>query len=122
MVSEASGVRQGEIWLADLGEPSGSVAGYVRPVVIMQGDMVNASRLQSYLSIPMTGNLRHASIPTNFLLSARQTGLDRDIVAQPTLLLAVDESQLITRLGEINARLMRQLFACLDVVFGRTST
>jgi mRNA interferase MazF len=112
-------VRQGDIWLADLGEPAGSVAGYVRPVVIVQGNLVNDSRLRSYLAIPVTGNLRHGKIPTNVTLPAKQTGLDRVSVAQPTLTLAVDETQLLERLGAVSAPQLRQLFACLDVALGR---
>jgi mRNA interferase MazF len=112
-------VEQGEIWLADLAEPVGSVAGYTRPVVIVQGDEVNSSRISTFLAIPLTASLHRQMMPTNLLMMAGETGLDRDSVAQPTLLQAVDLSQLIKPLGRINRRLLEKLFVRLDTVLGR---
>ena len=112
-------VRQGDIWLADLGQPIGSTAGFVRPVVVVQGDAVNASGLTTYLTVPMTANLRHAKVPTNLLLVPGATGLDREWVAQPTLLLAVADEQLLERIGALADGQLRRLFAKLDLVLGR---
>jgi mRNA interferase MazF len=112
-------VRQGQIWLADLGEPVGSAAGYQRPVVIVQGNRVNASRLDTYLATPLTGNLRLSQFPTNLLMASSGTGLPKDSVAQVTLTLAIDQSQLIEVLGMLDGRLLQQLFTRLDLVLGR---
>jgi mRNA interferase MazF len=113
-------VEQGEIWLADLAEPVGSQAGFMRPVLIVQCDEVNASRISTFLAIPMTGSLHRQMMPTNLLMTARETGLDRDSVAQPTLLQAVDFGQLIKPLGRVNKALMAKIFARLDMVLGRS--
>ncbi len=112
-------VRQGEIWLAELSDPVGSLAGYVRPVVIVQGNEVNASKIPTYLAIPVTSNLRRQLMPTNLFLSARETGVAHDSVAQPTLLLAVDQSQLIEPIGMVQDRQLQKLFVQLDRVLGR---
>jgi mRNA interferase MazF len=113
-------VLQGDIWLADLGQPVGSIAGYVRPVVIIQGNLVNASRLTTYLAVPQTSNARRMVFPTSVLLNAKQTGLEYDSVAQPTLTLAVAEEQLLEHVGTVSAKQLHQLFERLDIALGRT--
>ncbi len=113
-------VRQGQIWLADLGQPVGSIAGYRRPVVILQGDRVNASLLETYLTTPLTSNLRLSRFPTNLALAASATGLPKDSIAQLPLTLAVDQSQLIERVGQVSEAQLAQLFLRLDIVLGRT--
>ena len=112
-------VRQRDIWLADLREPVGSEAGFVRPVVIVQADGINASRLSTYITIPVTGLLGRASVPWNLALLETTPGLAKNSIAQTNLILTVDETQLIERLGSISTAQLRRLFACLDVALGR---
>lgn len=112
-------VSQRDVWWADLGEPVGGSSGYHRPVVIVQSDAINISRLTTYLCVPLTGNLKRQIAPWNMLLTARTTGLDKDSVAQTTLLFALDQSQLIERSGRITERQLGQLMAKLDIALGR---
>ena len=112
-------VARRDIWLADLGEPIGSAAGDIRPVVIVQNDSMNVSRLTTYLAIPITGNLRRQAYPWNLLLPATVTGLEKDSVAQANLALAVDEVQLVERIGRISEKQLDQLLSRLDIVLGR---
>jgi mRNA interferase MazF len=113
-------VVQGEVWLADLGQPVGSVPGYRRPVVIVQGALLNGSRISTIICIPLTSNLDWASIPTCRRLSAKATGLDRDSVAQASQILTADRSQLIEPIGRISERQLALLMARLDVALGRS--
>lgn len=112
-------VQQGDIWWADLADPPGSAAGYRRPVVVVQRDAINHSRLATTICVPLTSNLAWANAPGNLLLSARATGLDRDCVAQAILILAIDKSNLTERSGRISSRLLERLFSALDLVLGR---
>ncbi|MEO7739795.1 MAG: type II toxin-antitoxin system PemK/MazF family toxin [Novosphingobium sp.] len=114
-------VYQGDIWWAALDDPVGSEAGYSRPVVIIQCDSINASRLQTYLCVPLTGSrgTGKVTVPWQMHLSASATGLDRDSIAQPAIAFAVDQSRLIERAGRIAERQLQQLFRCLDVALGR---
>jgi mRNA interferase MazF len=111
--------RQLVVRQRDLGLPVGSVAGFIRPIVIIQSDEVNASLLSTYLSIPTTSNLRRGIFPTSQLLVANQTGLDHDSIAQATLTLAVAEEQLLERIGSVSDKQLHQLFQRLDMVIGR---
>lgn len=113
-------VRQGDIWIADLPEPVGNLAGFRRPVVIVQGNLINESKLVTYLAVPLTSNLKWQNVPTNLALLKSQSGLPRDSVAQPTLLQAVADAQLIDVVGAVSDKWLQQLFHRLDIVLGRS--
>ena len=53
-------IAQGEIWWADLGEPVGSAPGTRRPVLIVQGDPLNRSRIATVVCVPLTSQLKWA--------------------------------------------------------------
>ena len=112
-------ICQGDIWWADLGDPPGSVAGYRRPVLIIQCDAINSSRLATTICVPLTSNLNWAQAPGNLLLPAQATGLDRDSVAQATLVLAVDKACLTEHAGRISVPQLERVLSELDVVLGR---
>ncbi len=112
-------IAQGEIRWADLADPIGSSAGFRRPVLIVQGDALNASRIATALIVPLTSNLKWAGAPGNVLLPARDTGLDRDSVANVSLLVAVDKTQLDERVGQVPRRTLERVLAGIDVVLGR---
>lgn len=112
-------ISQGEIWWADLGDPVGSAPGYRRPVLVVQGDAINRSRIATALCVLLTSNLKWAQAPGNVLLKASATGLDRDSVANVSLLVAVDKSLLAERTGKISQRKLELVLAGIDVVLGR---
>jgi mRNA interferase MazF len=71
------------------------------------------------LCVPLTSNLKWAEAPGNVALTARQTGLDRDSVANVSLTIALDKEQLTERVGKVPARKLELVFAGIDVVLGR---
>lgn len=119
MVIAQSAISQGDIWWADLADPPGSASGYRRPVLIVQGDAINRSRIVTAICIPLTSNIKWAAAPGNLLLPAAMTGLDRDSVAQVTLILAVDNAFLTERTGRISTRLLEKVLNGLDLVMER---
>jgi mRNA interferase MazF len=112
-------ISQGEIWWADLGEPMGSAPGYRRPVLVVQCDAMNASRIGTVVCIPLTNNLKWGDAPGNVALDARATGLPKDSVANVSLIVAVDKQQLTERVGKIGRRQFDLVLAGIDVVLGR---
>ena len=68
-------IRQGEVWWADISEPIGSAPGFTRPVVVVQSDAMNRSRIGTVVCVPLTSNLKWASAP----------GCNADSAAQYTL-------------------------------------
>jgi mRNA interferase MazF len=119
MVSGAAPLIQGEIVWADLGEPRGSETGYHRPVLVIQSDAINRSRIATVICIPLTSNLRLARMPGNLLLKASETGLDRDCVANVSLIAAIDRDMIDERVGTVSEKRVQAVFVGLDILLGR---
>lgn len=119
MVSSPAKLRQGDIIWVDLGEPRGSEAGYRRPVLVIQGDAINRSRIATVICIPLTSNVRLAAMPGNVLLKAQDTGLDRDSVANVSLITIVNRNEIDEEIGAISPAKLQAVFAGLDLVLGR---
>lgn len=112
-------ISQGEIWWADLGEPTGSGPGYRRPVVVAQCDALNRSRIGTVVCVPLTSNLKWADAPGNVLLTAKATGLSQDSVANVSLIVAIDRRQLTEWVGKLRQRQLELVLAGIDIVLGR---
>ena len=112
-------IAQGEVWWADLGDPVGSESGFRRPVVVVQCDAFNRSRIATVLCVPLTGTLKWAEAAGNVLLSGAASGLDRASVANVSLTLAVDRTQLMERVGRVEQRLLDRVLNGIGVVLGR---
>ena len=112
-------VSRGEVWWADIPAPTGSGPGFRRPVVVVQGDALNRSRLATVVCVPLTSNLRWADAPGNVLLAATVTGLSRDSVANVSQVVTLDKSLLTERVGKLSASKLELLLSGLDVILGR---
>lgn len=102
-------IARGDVWWADLPEPAGSGPGFRRPVLIVQGDAFNRSRLGTVMAVMLTGNLRLLDAPGNVLLTARASGLPRDAVANVTQVATVDRSLLTERVGRLSPAVLSQV-------------
>jgi mRNA interferase MazF len=112
-------ISQGEIWWADLSEAAGSGPGFRRPVVVVQGDALNRSRIATLVCVPLTSNLKWADAPGNVALSARLTGLPKDSVANVSQVVTLDRSFLTERIGKLPRVKLELVLAGIDVVLGR---
>ena len=65
-------ISQDDVWWADLPDPIGSGPGFRRPVVVVQGDPLNRSRIAAVVCVPLTSNLKWADAPGNVRLAARR--------------------------------------------------
>jgi mRNA interferase MazF len=112
-------ISQGEIWWADLPPPTGSGPGFRRPVVVVQCDALNRSRIATVVCIPLTTNLKWAGAPGNVLFSARLTGLPEDSVANVSQIVTVDKALLGSRAGKLPRQKLALLLAGIDIVLGK---
>ena len=112
-------ISQGEIWWADLPPPTGSGPGLRRPVVIIQGDAFNRSRIATVVCVPLTTNASLADAPGNVILLAQRTNLPKDSVANPSQVITVDKTLLAERVGKLSQAKLELVLAGLDVVLGR---
>ena len=73
-------IAQGDVWWSDLADPVGSGPGFRRPVLVVQGDSFNRSRIATVVCVALTSNLKLAAAPGNVLVAARSSGLSKDSV------------------------------------------
>jgi mRNA interferase MazF len=109
-------IERGEVWWADLGEPDGSEPGYRRPVVIVQSDAFNRSRLHTVIAVALMTNLRLVEAPGNVLVPAKATGLPKDSVANVSQVITVDRDFLLERAGRIRGQLLKDIESGLRLV------
>lgn len=98
-------IQRGEIWWADLPAPRRSEPGYRRPVLVVQADPFNRSRIHTAIVAVITSNLELGDVPGNVPLPARSTGLPRDSVVNVSQLLTLDRSFLTEHAGTLTPRL-----------------
>lgn len=96
-----------------------SAPGFRRPVVVVQCDALNRSRIGTVVCVPLTSNLKWAAAPGNVLLMARITGLPNDSVANVSLIVALDKQQLTEQSGKLSSRQLESMLNGIDVVLGR---
>lgn len=102
-------IRRGEIRWADLGDPRGSEPGYRRPVLVVQDDIYNRSRLATVIVLGLTSDLGYGDLPGNVTVPAEESGLDRDSVVNVTQIATVDKDWLEAPVGRLRPMLMDQV-------------
>jgi mRNA interferase MazF len=112
-------ISQGEVWWADIPPPRGSGPGFRRPVVVVQGDPLNRSRLATAVCVPLTSNLKWADAPGNVSLAASTTRLPKDSVANVSQVVALDRALLTERISKLPRAKVELLLSGIDVVLGR---
>ena len=112
-------IGQGDVCWARLPRPTGSGPGFRRPVVVIQGNALNRSRIATAVCIPLTSNLRLENAPGNVRLKAQTTGLKRDSVANVSQIVTLDRQLLGTPLRRLSTGMIDRLFKGLDIVTGR---
>lgn len=107
-------VRQGDVVWVALGEPVGSAPGFRRPCVVVQNDLFNASKIRTVVVCPITSNVRRAALPGNVKLARGEANLPKPSVALGTQLITVDLSQVISTIGTISKKRLKDV---LDGIF-----
>ena len=102
-------MQRGDIWWAALRPPIGSEPGYRRPVLIIQNDDFNKSRINTVVVAMLTSNLRLKDAPGNVFLSKRSTKLPKDSVANVSQVVTLDKSFLTKRTSKLSADKMNHV-------------
>ena len=102
-------MERGEIWWAELPDPTASEPGFRRPVVIVQGNAFNRSRIRTVIAVVLTSNLRLAEAPGNVMVPASDSGLPKDSVANVSQVITVDRTFLTERCGRLRAHSIKSI-------------
>ena len=104
-------VKRGEIWLANLNPTRGSEQAGIRPVLIFQNDVVSKFTT-TVLAIPLTTNLRRASLPSCVELPKGEGGLASNSVALCHQLRVLDKTRLQRKLGTVSQDILSEIESC----------
>ena len=113
-------VKRGQIWWTSLPKPTGSEAGFDRPSVVVQDDVLTRSDLRTVLVVPLTSTLDLVGPITNVLLRAKQTGLTKDSVAVTSLITHVNKSDLKQLVGKVTSAQMSEIELGMATALGMT--
>ena len=111
-------MQRGEIWWANLPEPVGSSPGGRRPVLVLQSDLFNRSRINTIVVVIITSNINLATSLGNVLLPMASSSLYRDSVINVSQVATIDRFQLTEYVGAIPAKLLEQVEVGVKLVLG----
>ena len=102
-------IKRGEIWWVELPEPLGSGPGYKRPLVIIQSNEFNKSKINTIIAAVITSNTHLAAAPGNVLLSSKKSKLPKESVINVSQIITIDKSFLTERVHTLSNRVMTQV-------------
>ena len=102
-------IARGEIWWADLPDPEDSSPAGTRPVLVIQAPAFNRSRVQTVITVVITGNLALAHAPGNVEIGVRESGLPRASVVNISQLFTLDKRSLRARVGRLRPTTMEAI-------------
>jgi mRNA interferase MazF len=111
-------MTRGEIWWADYGIPYGSEPGYRRPVIIMQNDLFNNSKINTTIVAPLSTNLLLAGVPGNISMNKKDSKLTKDSVILISQIGVIDKERLIEKVSTINKETMKKIEDNIMFVLG----
>jgi mRNA interferase MazF len=109
---------RGSICWADLGEAHGSRPAKRRPVLVIQSDPFNTSRLNTIIAAVITSNTALAAMPGNVFLPAAVSGLPMDSVVNVSALVTLNKTDLNEPTGQLPGSLMNDANRGLRRVLG----
>ncbi len=102
-------IKRGEIWWTELADPRGSGPGFRRPVVVVQADSFNQSKIGTVVVAAVTSNLDLAEAPGNVFVSRRDSKLPRDSVINVSQVLTLDRRFLAKRVGRLSGQVIEEM-------------
>ena len=111
-------MKRGEIWWADFGAPLGSEPGYRRPVLIVQSNVFNRSRISTVIIAAISSNLALESAPGNVRLSRSDSKLAKASVVNVSQISSADRARLVGKVSTLAPSQMSKVEAGLKLVMG----
>jgi mRNA interferase MazF len=109
-------LRRGDIWWATLPPPLGSGPGYRRPVLVIQSNVFNASRIGTVIVAAITSNTELGRAPGNVRLDVKESGLKKGSVVNVSQLATLDRRILTERVVSLSQESMERVDAGLRLV------
>ena len=111
-------MTRGELWWVDLGLPYGSEPGYRRPVLIIQNDFFNNSKINTTVIVPLTTNALYADVPGNILINKDESKLSKESVIVVSQIKVIDKNRLVEKISKVNKAIIEEVENNLMFVLG----
>ena len=111
-------MKRGEVWWASLPAPAGSGPGMRRPVLVIQSNPFNQSRIASVIVAVITSNLALAEAPGNVHIGKSDSGLSKSSVVNVSQVLTIDRTFLTHRIRALPGPTMQRVEEGLRLVLG----
>lgn len=109
---------RGEIWWAELPKPNASKPGYSRPVLIIQSDAFNQSKINTILCALITSNIKLADAPGNVFLKKEYSNLPKESVINVSQIITLDKTFLSECVGAVNQQTIKKVEQGIKLVLG----
>lgn len=109
-------IQQGDVFWAWLGLHGDSAPAGRRPVVVVQSDLFNRTRINTVVAVAITTNLKLAALPGNVRLRKGEAGLPKPCVVNVTQLATLDRARLVEKLGCLPGDKLQAVLDGVDLV------
>ncbi len=111
-------IKRGEIYWADLPDALGSRPAFRRPVLVIQDDLYNETRLTTVIVLALTANPKMSEMKGNVFIRSDESGLPKDSVANVTQLTTINKLELTERVGQLPEWIIELVDDGLKLVLG----
>ena len=101
-------IHRGDIYYADLRPVVGSEQGGVRPVLIIQNDIVNKNS-PTFICAAITSQMNKAKLPTHVELDSSRYALVKDSVVLLEQLRTIDKKRLRDKVCHLDREILRKV-------------
>jgi len=98
--------------------PFGSEPGYRRPVLVVQNDSFNNSKINTTIVVPLTTNLLLAGIPGNILITKTESKLAKDSVMVIPQIEVIDRRRLLEKITKIDRAIIEKVGNSIMFILG----
>lgn len=99
---------RGDVYLADLNPSRGSEQAGIRPIIIVQRNILERFTT-TVVVVPVTSNLRRAKIPGTIVLPLGEGGLTQESVVLCYQIVVLDRQRLMKKLGTLSPNYLLML-------------
>ena len=109
-------MQKGEIWWANLPKPKISEPGYKRPVLIIQSNSFNKSKINTIICAVITSNVSLAKAPGNIHLKKLESKLPKESVINVSQIITIDKSLLSKYVSTLNKEVIKKIEYGIKIV------
>ena len=109
-------INQGDIFWIELDKPLGSEPGYLHPLVVVQNNIFNNSRINTVVVCALTSNLKRVEAPGNVLLDKGEANLPKKSVVNISQITTVDKRQLIEKIGTLSSKRVQEILDGINLI------